>query len=109
MYLYVKFRAINGDFDNILGDINQVFSESQFLNNKQKALITGLKGYVIAKTSNLKAGKDLVYKGLDLDKHSYFCYYFLAKINLIENDTENYNLNINLAKQYDVYNEIKYE
>ena len=109
LYLYIKFKALNNDYDNLLEDINQIYSESYYLNDVQKCVLLSIKGYVIAKTTNLKAGKELVIQALNLDTHSSFGYYYLAQINKLEKDNNSYNLNITEAKKFDYTNEFIYE
>lgn len=109
IYFKVKFNAINGNYTDLLGDINRLFAESHYLNDRQKALLLGIKGYIIAKDTNPIAGKELVLQGLELDKYSHFCYYFLSKINLLQNDKLSYDINYAKAKEFDLYQELKYE
>jgi hypothetical protein len=109
IYLKVKSNAINNNYEGLLGDINKIFAESHYLNDKQKAILLGIKGYIIAKETNPIAGKDLILKGLVLDKYSHFCYYYLAKINLLQNDKLSYDINNNKSKDFDLFQELKYE
>ena len=109
IYFKVKFNAINDNYNNLLGDINRLFAESHYLNDRQKALLLGIKGYIIAKETNPIAGKDLILQGLELDNYSTFCYYFLSKVNLLQNDKVSYDINYAKAKEFDLYQELKYE
>jgi len=109
IYLAVKFEALNKYYNNLLDDINKILSEVYYLNDQQKAVLYGIKGFVLFTNSNMKAGEDLVKQGLILDKHSYFCYYYLAQINLLQNNQNGYNQNIANAKKYDYNNEFEYE
>jgi len=109
VYFRVKFNAINGNFDNLLGDINRLFAESHYLNDKQKALLLSIKGYIIAKDTNVFAGKELIMQGIELDEYSHFCYYFLSKVNLLQNDNLSYDINYSKAKEIDLFQELKYE
>jgi hypothetical protein len=108
-YLKVKSNAITDNYEGLLGDINKLFADSHYLNYKQKVLLLSIKGYIIAKDTNQIAGKNLILKGLEIDKYCHFCYYYLAKINLLQNDKLSYDINYNKSKDFDIFQELKYE
>lgn len=109
LYFRVKFNALNNSYNDLLGDINKLFAESHYLNYKQKALLTGIKGFIIAKNTNIYAGKELINQCIEFDDVSPYCYYFLAKINMLQNDKLSYDINIEKAKSFDLFNELKYD